>query len=84
MTVYEIPGIENCTVEEIGNPVLGYRIIANEGWCIHVPAHAENEYAYAILIRTDYDFSTVQIIDINTLGPEAEIHGGNDDNTDVM
>ena len=84
MTVYEIPNIEHCEVREIGDPVLMYRILANEGWCIHIPAHGENEYARLIAVRIDYDFSTVQIIDINTLGPEAEIHGGNDDNTDVM
>lgn len=84
MTVYEIPGIENCTVEEVGNPAIGYRVRANEGWCIHTANHAENEYAKIIIIRTDYDFSTIQIIDVNTLGPEAEIHGGNNDNTEVM
>lgn len=84
MTIYEVPGIENCIVEEVGNPVIGYRVRANEGWCIHVATHAENEYARTIIIRTDYDFSTIQIIDVNTLGPEAEIHGGNNDNTEVM
>ena len=84
MTVHEIPGIENCTITSIGNPVIGYTIRANDGWCIHTANHGENEYALMITIRTDYDFSTIQIIDVNTLGPEAEIHGGNDNNTEVM
>lgn len=84
MTIYEIPGIENCTVTELGNPVVGYKIVANDGWCIHTSNHAENEYARLIGIRIDYDFSTIQILEIATLPEGSEIHGGNDNNTEVM
>ena len=81
MTVYEIPNIENCTIENVGT--IGYRITANDGWCIHTANHAENEYARVIIIRTDYNFSTIQILEIATLPEGSEIHG-DDNNHEVM
>ena len=76
MTVYEISNIENCDVYEIGNPVVGYRITANEGWCIHTANHEENEYARIIVVGVNYDMSTIQILEIATLPEGSEIHGG--------
>lgn len=78
MTVYEIPNIEHCNVEPIGNPAIGYRVSTHEGWCIHTTAHEENEYTRAIAIRADYDMSTIEIVEIATLPEDAEIHGGNE------
>jgi hypothetical protein len=83
MTVYEIPNINNCNVEEIGSPAIGYRITAHSGWCIHTTAHNENEYARVIAIPATYDMSTIEIVDINTLPENAEIHGGNDNNVET-
>lgn len=83
MTVYEIPNINNCNVEEFGNPVSAYRITANNGWCIHTADHNENEYARVIIVGTDYDFTTVQILEISTLPEGYEIHG-DDNSTEVM
>lgn len=85
MTVYEIPNIENCNVEPIGNPAVGYRITANEGWCIHTANHAETEFARVIAIPASYDMTTIQIVDVLTLPEGSEIHGGdNDQSHEVM
>ena len=75
MTVYEIPNIENCSVEEIGDPVIGYRIITNEGWVIKLPQYEENVYSTAIAVRAAFDFSTVQILPISSLEGDYEING---------
>ena len=82
MTVYEIPNIEHCTVREIGNPVVMYRIQANEGWYIHCPEHEENSYTTIVALLATYDFSTVQIIHESELPSDAEINGDNN-NTEI-
>lgn len=75
MTVYEIPNIEHCTVEEIGNPALMYRIRTNEGWVIHLPTYEDNVYSTVIALRNNYDFSTVQILPVSSLDGDYEING---------
>lgn len=75
MTVYEIPNIEHCTVEEIGNPAIMYRINTNEGWVIKLPVYEENVYSRAVALRAAYDFSTVQILPISSLEVDYEING---------
>ena len=84
MTVYEIPNINNCNVEEFGNPAIGYRITANNGWCIHTANHNENEYARVIAIPATYDMSTIEIVNISTLPDGSEIHGGTDNNVETV
>lgn len=74
MTPYEIPNIENCTVIEVGNPVLGYRITTNTGWVIHLPTYDDNVYSTAVALSVSYDFSTVQILPISSLEGEYEIN----------
>lgn len=74
MTVYEIPNIEHCTVEEIENPVIMYRICSNEGWYIHLTQSEELMFKTAVALRYDYDFSTVQIVEEADLPPDAEIY----------
>lgn len=73
MTVYEIPNIEHCTVEEIGNPVIMYRICSNDGWYIHLAQAEDLIYKGAVALRYDFDFSTVQIVAEADLPPDAEI-----------
>lgn len=73
MTVYEIPNIEHCTVEEIGEPVVAYRIRSNDGWYIHLPQHDELVYKTVVALRYDYDFSTVQIVTEADLPEGSEI-----------
>ena len=78
MTVYEIPNIEHCTVEEIGNPVFMYRIISNDGWYIHLNngvTDTVNIWKTAVALRTDYDFSIVEIRAEADLPEDAEICG---------
>ena len=75
MTVYEIPNIENCTIEEIGNPAIMYRIRTNEGWVIHLPSYEDNVYSTVVALRAAYDFSTVQILPISSLEGDYEING---------
>lgn len=82
MTVYEIPNIEHCTIEEIGNPVVGYRINSNEGWYIHLNDGVEdtlNIYKTAVALPVSYDFSQVEIIAEADLPEDAEICGDVDD-----
>ena len=77
MTVYEIPNIENCTVEPMASGRM-YRITANEGWYIHVNGVEGNENLYkgAVILQATYDFSQVEIIPESELPEDAEICGG--------
>jgi hypothetical protein len=75
MTVYEIPNINHCTVEEMASGRM-YRITANEGWYIHVNFEGnENIYKGAVILSATYDFTTVEIISENELPEGAEIYG---------
>lgn len=90
MTVYEIPNIEHCTVTAVGT--MGYRIIANEGWYIHLqttPAGGTEEeptkiYKTIAILRNDYDFSLVEITAEADLPDNAEICGGNEPEHEIM
>lgn len=82
MTVYEIPNIEHCDVSTIGT--IGFRIIAHSGWYIHQRDHSEGMdengnptkiYKTVALLRTDYDFSLVEITAEADLPDNAEICG---------
>lgn len=85
MTINEIPNIEHCNVEPIGNPAVGYRISTYEGWCIHMEGHNDNEYTRAIVIgANDPAISTIEILEIATLPEGYEIHGGDNTNTETM
>ena len=71
-----INDLQNVTYESFGNPVAAYRITANEGYCIHLPTHEENEYTTIIIVPVSYDFSTIEVLLITELPEGAEIHGG--------
>ena len=86
MTVYDIPNIEHCDVALFGS--LNYRIICHEGWYIYLPTHIPGEdengnptkvYKGAAIIRTDYDFSTVEITAEADLPANAEICAGDNE-----
>ena len=83
MTVYEIPNIENCTVTVVANG-LGYKIKTNDGWVIHLPTYAENEYSTVIALLATFDFSTVQILPISSLEGDYVINGETDNEYEVM
>ena len=79
MTVYEIQNINHCTVEEIGNPAIGYRITSNEGWYIHLNnGHEEtaNVWKGAVILLATYPFEQVQIVAEADLPADADICGG--------
>lgn len=79
MTIYEIPNIEHCTVEPIGNPPVIYRVIAHEGWYIHLNDGIEdtaNIYKSAVALNATYPFEQVEIIPESELPEDAEILGG--------
>lgn len=76
MNVYDL---QNVTVEAVGDPVVCYRIRANAGYYIHLPEHEENSYTTVVILRTAYDFSTVEIVAESDLPEGAEIHGSNND-----
>ena len=84
MTVYEIPNIEHCTVRELGNPVLMYRINTNEGWVISLPTYEENTYSTAVALLATFDFSTVQILPISSLEGDYEINVGESNTPEIM
>lgn len=71
-----INDLQNVTYETVGNPAIGYRITAVDGYCIHTPQHEENEYATVILVPVSYDLSQIQVLPISELPEGAEIHGG--------
>lgn len=79
MTVYEIPNIEHCTVTAIGSM---FRIVAHEGWYIHINDGDEtsaNHYKGAAILQATYPFEQVEIIPESELPEGAEIlgEGGN-------
>lgn len=79
MTIYEIPNIEHCTVTPIGGM---YRIVAHEGWYIHLNDGIEdtlNVYKGAVILNTGYPFEQVEIIPESELPEGAEILGKTDD-----
>lgn len=81
MSVYEIPNIEHCTVEEIGNPAVVYRIRSNEGWYIHLNDDVEdtqNIWKTVVALLATTDFSIVEIRAEADLPEGAEICGGED------
>lgn len=80
MTVYDIPNIEHCDVTPVGT--IAYRVIAHPGWYIYqadnIPGEDENGnptkiYRGAAILRTDYDFSLVEITAEADLPDNAEI-----------
>lgn len=82
MTVYDIPNIEHCDVIPVGT--IAYRINCHEGWYVYLPTHPAHEdengnptkvYKTATIIRTDFDFSTVEITAEADLPSNAEICG---------
>ena len=86
MTVYDIPNIEHCDVSMVRT--IAYRIVAHPGWYIHqqdgIPGVDEEGnptkiYKGIAILRTDYDFSLVEITAEADLPENAEICGGNNE-----
>ena len=78
MTVYEIPNINHCTIESMASGRM-YRIIANEGWYIHLndgDETEENLYKGAVILPATYDFTHVEIVPESDLPEGAVICGG--------
>lgn len=82
MTVYDIPNIEHCDITMFGTTL--YRIVCHEDWYIHLaddtPGIDEDGnptkiYKGAAILRTDYDFSLVEITAEADLPANAEICG---------
>lgn len=86
MTVNEIPNIEYCTVEPMVNGTM-LRIIANEGWYIHLDDGYEdtaNVWKGAVIIRANYDFTKVIIVPEAELPEDAVIMGDTTEEPEVM
>jgi hypothetical protein len=80
MTIYDVPNINHCTVEEIGNPAVMYRITADEGWYIHYNNGVEDTalvYRTVVAFNARLDFSIIEIVSESELPEGAEICGGN-------
>ena len=91
MTVYDIPNIEHCDVTMVGTVL--YRIVPHSGWYIHLatydPGEDENGnptkiYKGIAILRTDYDFSLVEITAEADLPDNAEICGDTTPDHEVM
>jgi hypothetical protein len=72
-TVYDIP---NVTVVAMGDPVVIYRITADEGYYIHLPEHDDLQYTTIVGLVPSYDFSKVQVVAEADLPAGADITGG--------
>lgn len=76
MTIYEVPNIEHCRVEEIGDPVFFYRLFANDGWYIHLNDGDEetaNLWKTVTGIGVNQDLTIIQIVPESELPEGAEI-----------
>jgi hypothetical protein len=73
MNVYDL---QNVIITPVGNPITGYKINSVVGWYIHLPEHDDFVYKTTVILRTDYDFSTVQVVAETDLPIDAEILGG--------
>ena len=91
MTVYDIPNIEHCDVAPFGS--LGIRIICHEGWYVHLPTNEPGideegnptkVYKTVAILRTDYDFSLVEITAEADLPENAEICGNTNNNHETL
>lgn len=80
MTVHEI---QNVTVEEMGNPLIAYRIRTMPGYVLRLPTYDENIYKTVAILDPDYDFSTVQVIAETDLPEGAEIYGSTDNDHEI-
>lgn len=83
MTLYEIPNIEHCNIEEGAN---WYRVTSHEGWYIHLNNGVEdtlNVWKGAVVLLKNMDFSIVEIRAEADLPPDAEICGSGNDNIDT-
>ena len=91
MTINDIPNIEHCDVSMVGTVL--YRIVCHEGWYIHLANDPVGEdengnptklYRGAAILRTDYDFSTVEITAEADLPSNAEICGDTNNDHEIM
>lgn len=83
MTINEIPNIEHCEVIPMGDPLIAYKLIANEGWYIHLNNGVEdtqNVYKTVVILILPYDFSIVDIVAEADLPADANICGDVYDN----
>lgn len=69
MTVYEL---QHVTVTPMAGGNM-FKIKTDEGWCLHCPEHDELVYKTVVILRYDYDFSTIQIIPVTELPEGAEV-----------
>lgn len=93
MTVYEVPNIEHCDVTMVGT--IAYRIFAHEGWYIHrrdLQSGFDEEgnpvdvkmYQAVVVLRSDYDFSNLEITAEEDLPGNAMINDADTNNPEVM
>jgi hypothetical protein len=92
MTVYDIPNIEHCDVSMVGTVL--YRIVAHPGWYIYqadnIPGvdpetgNPTKVYRGMAVLRTDYDFSLVEITAEADLPDNAQICGDTTPDHEVM
>ena len=78
MTINEIPNIEHCEVIPMGDPLIAYKLRANEGWYIHLNNGVEdtqNVFKTVVILILPYDFSIVDIVAEADLPEGAEICG---------
>lgn len=80
MTINEIPNIGHCDVEPLGTSSV--RITSHEGWYIHLNDGDEetvNIWKTVVILRTNSDFSIVEIRPEAELPEGAEICGGDNE-----
>lgn len=68
-----LPNLEN--IEQIGNPVMCFRVITKSGYVIKLPTYEENEYKTVGIIFPTTDLSTIQVLAIGDLSDGYVING---------
>lgn len=58
-SVYDLPHV--ALIEPIGSPAIAWRITMEDGYWIHLPTFAENQWQYATMVYPDTDYSAIDI-----------------------
>ena len=92
MTIYDIPNIEHCDIENMSQNIV--RLFAHEGWYIHKSTDPVGEdgngnttimYRTVVIIFTDREnLSGIEIVAEADLPSNAEICGDVNNNHEVM
>ena len=62
-------------IEQIGNPLMCFRVTTESGYVIKLPTYEENEYKTVGIIFPTTDLNTIQVLAISDLPDGYVING---------